>query len=103
MSLTKYCQSSGGAAQNAWAADADVGRLDEELMEAGLIWRFLQAKGLPSDRQRGEYETLVTRAIARDGSKPILQMGRRAGLRSNSYVPNTNSITWSNTVLTWGS
>ncbi len=99
----QYCESASGTAQNAWAADTDVGKLDEELMEAGLIWRFLQAKGLPAERQRGEYETLVTRAIARDGSKPTLQMGRRAGLRSNSYIPNTNSITWSNTVLTWGS
>lgn len=98
----KWCKSSGGTAQNAWAADTDLGRLDEEVMTSGIIWRFLQAKGLPFAPQRQEYETLVLRAIARDNNAPTLNFGMRPRT-SNTYQPDTTPVTWSSTVLTWGS
>jgi hypothetical protein len=42
---TYFCQSSAGADQSAWAADTDVGVLDENLMELGVIWRFKKKNG----------------------------------------------------------
>lgn len=42
-----FCQSSGGAGQAAWAADTDVGVLDEELFTLEIVWRFRQARGFP--------------------------------------------------------
>lgn len=44
----EWCQSSGGTGQTAWAADTDVGVLDEELMTRGVIYQYLESEGLPS-------------------------------------------------------
>lgn len=69
---TKWCQSSGGVAQAAWAADSDTGRLDEYLMTLGVIWRFRAGKGLEFSAALAAYEREVADAIIRDGSRPRL-------------------------------
>lgn len=65
----KWCQSSGGAAQSAWAADTDTGRLPEHLLTLGLVWRWLEAKGLDYTNRYDEYEREKSKIIARDGTK----------------------------------
>lgn len=50
-----WCQSSGGTAQSAWAADDDTGIIDEELMTLGIIFEFLDADGQPSQRAAAQY------------------------------------------------
>ena len=97
-----FCESASGTAQTAWAADTDVGKLDEELMTAGLVWRFLESKGLPFQRQFGEYERTVTRAIGQDGAAPTLRMGGKYMSRGKSYVGDFN-INWEGVSSTWGS
>lgn len=67
-----WCQSSGGTGQSAWAADADTGLLDEEIMTLGIIWRFKKAKGLDYAEDFNDYEVMVVNAIARDGAKKRL-------------------------------
>ncbi len=67
-----WCEDSGGTGQAQWAADTDVGVLDEELMTQGLRWRFLRAKGMDYAEEFSEYEMDVSNAIARDGSRRIL-------------------------------
>jgi hypothetical protein len=67
-----YCESSGGTDQSNWAADDDVGVLDEELMTAGVRWRFLRAKGMDYAEEFQEYEEDVQTAIARDGGRRVL-------------------------------
>ena len=75
-----WCESSGGTGQSAWAADADVGRLDESLMTAGLIWRWKASQGLEYAEDFRKYEILVNDTIARDGVKGHIYMnGRRSG------------------------
>lgn len=71
----KWCQSSGGTAAAAWAADTDTGKLDEKVMTLGIVWRFRDAKGLPHATQLMAYEREVADAILRDGTKPRLSMG----------------------------
>jgi hypothetical protein len=62
-----FCKSSGGTGQAAWAADSDLGVLDERLMTLGLVWRFRQAKGLPYGEDLALYERRVADAQMRDG------------------------------------
>lgn len=71
---THWCESSGGTGQAAWAADSDVGRLNEELMTLGIIWRWLKRKGLDYAEDFNAYETQVLDAMARDGGKARLRM-----------------------------
>lgn len=83
-----WCESSDAATQRAaWAADADTGLLDEELMTLGLIWRFRQAKGLDYAEDMATYERQVADAMGRDGVKPTLYAGTGSEARSTVAVP----------------
>jgi hypothetical protein len=53
---TYFCQSSAGANQSAWAVDTDVGVLDENLMELGIVWRFKKKNGLDYSEDFRSYE-----------------------------------------------
>lgn len=76
-----WCQSSGGTAQSAWAADTDTGILDEEVMTLGVVWRFRQAQGFDYDEQFRKYQILKTELQARDGGKRMLNAGYYIGTR----------------------
>lgn len=89
-----WCESSGGTDQAAWAADTDVGILDEELMTLGVVWRWQRAKGLDYAESFNTYERQVAQAIARDGGKPRLNMGSGTALRS-ARVPIVPDGSWS--------
>jgi hypothetical protein len=78
-----WCQSSGGTAQAAWAADTDTGRLNEYIMTLGLVWRFRKAKKLDFGDELAVYEREVADAIIRDGSRPRLSLNSM----SNERVP----------------
>lgn len=65
--------------QNA-AADTDVALLDDELLLAGLEWRWRRAKGLSYAEEFSGYERQVADAMARDGTKASLSLCGRSGL-----------------------
>ena len=71
---TSWCESSGGTGQARWAADTDVGRLNEELLTLGIIWRWRKRKGLEYAEDFNIYEIQVMDAMARDGGKPRLAL-----------------------------
>jgi hypothetical protein len=64
-----FCQSSGGTNQAAWAADTDIGVLDENLMELGVIWRFKKKNGLDYSEDYRVYEQKLANEMARVGGK----------------------------------
>ncbi len=85
-----WCESSGGTDQSSWAADTDLGLLDENLMMLGVIWRFKKAKGFDYQDEYMIYDQSVRDTIARDGSKRTLNLSRRSGLRAGIVVPDGN-------------
>ena len=86
----QWCETSLGTGQSAWAADTDVGVIDEELMQMGLVWRFLKAKGLMYADEIGSYEREVEKAIARDGGMVTLNMTGAAGYTElGTNLPDT--------------
>ena len=76
-----WCESSGGDGQTAWAADTDVGILDEGLMEEGLVWRWKSAMGFGYGEDFRRYEQLVANAIARDRPRRRITLGSGSGVR----------------------
>jgi hypothetical protein len=70
----KWCQSAGGTAQSAWAADSDTGRLSEHLLTLALAWRWMEAKGLDYSQRYEEYEREKGKIIARDGTRKKLNV-----------------------------
>jgi hypothetical protein len=63
---TKWCQSSGGTGQSAWAADTDTALIPESLIALGLTWRWLRAKGMDYAEEMQTYERDVELAASRD-------------------------------------
>ena len=76
-----WCESSVGTGQSAWAADTDIARIDEALFVAGLVWRWKASQGLEYAEDFRKYEILVNDAIARDGVKGHLYMGKNNSKR----------------------
>lgn len=71
-----WCQSSVGAGQTVWTADTDTSKLDERIMIMGLVWRWKQAQGLEYSEDFSKYENMVSNALAQDGAKPKIRMGK---------------------------
>lgn len=86
-----WCESAGGTAQDAWALDTDVARLDERIMILGLVWRFKQQKGMAYGDDYNFYERRITDVMIRDGVKERIQtdMMMRDRIPSSPQTPET--------------
>ncbi len=74
--VTNYLVLSVSSAKKAtFTADDDTTYLDEKLVTRGVIWRWKKVKGLDYAEDFAAYERMVTNAIARDGTKPRIDMG----------------------------
>jgi hypothetical protein len=74
-----WCTDSTGSAQRrAISNDEDEVLLDDEIMLAGVEWRWRKAKGTEYAEEFNAYEALVANALARNGTK------RRVSLASSS-------------------
>jgi hypothetical protein len=81
-----YCQTSGAIGQEDWAADSDTGRIPEHLIELGVVWRWLRAKGMDYAEELATYEREVEKASARDrGPTPV----RVVWPHDNDLIPTT--------------
>ena len=69
-----WCKSASGTTQSAWAADTDLGILDEYLIKLGLRWRVLRRLGMSYSDELDEYERAVAKALAHDGGAAILNL-----------------------------
>lgn len=85
---TYFCETSGGTDQTAWAADTDVGILDENLMQLGIVWRFKKKNGLDYSEDFRVYEQKLANDTARVGGKKVLDMrGGGPIAASGVYIP----------------
>jgi hypothetical protein len=86
-----WCESSGGTAQSAWAADTDVGLLDEELFKLGVIWRYKAKKGFDYAEDMNTYEIAVNKAILKDGARVTIDTScvERDRVPMSPQVPET--------------
>lgn len=71
------------------ASDTDIVLLDDEIMLAGLEWRWLRKKGLSYAEEFASYEQMVSDAVTRDGTKKTLRMdGDPVRYRPGTFVPS---------------
>ena len=70
------------------ANDTDLFLLDDEIMLAGIEWRWLRKKGLSYAEEFASYEALVSQSIGRDGTKRVLNMSEPPNkIRAGTFVP----------------
>jgi hypothetical protein len=81
----------GGVPKVAFTADTDVFRLDERLLELGVIWRSKKDKGLPFDVAKAEYDDLLMKKAKRDsGSQAVVSgNGRFSNRDARTAFPTT--------------
>ena len=70
-------------------ADDDIGLLDEDLLEMGLVWRFKQAKGFGFAAEVAEYEVERDRRIGNDPGATKIFIARRRFRLPPANVPQT--------------
>lgn len=83
---------SAGGTGYIFASDADVPLLDEDLIIAGIVWRWKSVKGLEYAEDFLTYERGVVDAMARDTSKEILNL--RGGTNTISPIVVIPSGSW---------
>lgn len=69
---SNWVSKNAGGTASEWSSDLDTSLLSEQLLTLGLIWRFKEVKGFKYEEDFRKYERQVTDAMARDGSKPVL-------------------------------
>lgn len=62
--------------QSTFEADTDTAVFDETLMELGLVWRWLRAKGMDYAEEMATYEREVEKAAARDRGLGVMVVDR---------------------------
>lgn len=83
---TWWCESSGGSGQAKWTADTDVGRLDEELMSLGILWRWKRAKGMDYAQEFDTYEKRIVDKMAQDGTKRTVSLETSTNNRTPGLI-----------------
>lgn len=71
---TKFCQSSGGTAQAAWAADTDTARISEELFTLEIVWRYKHGEGLPYQDDFNICEEFKKKLVGQDSPHRTISM-----------------------------
>lgn len=71
-STRNWVNKAAGGTASLWSADGDTCVFDDDIMMKGTLWRWKAEKGLDYAEDFAMYEALVTEAINRDGSKPVL-------------------------------
>lgn len=89
-----WCENSSGTGQDAWANDADVPRLDAEAMTLGIVWRFLQARGLEYAEAMRNYEIEVVNLMSRDGARRAVDLTGTRGLGIGPRYPAVPEGSW---------
>jgi hypothetical protein len=84
----KWCESSGGTAQTEWLSDTDVGKLSEDIMTLGVIWRWKRAKGLDYGEDMNSYEMEVAKSILNDGARTRID----TSCTERDRVPNAPQV-----------
>lgn len=84
-----WCENAAGTVTyNAWNADTDVGRLPEDIMRQGIVWRWKAAKNFDYAEDYRTYQTIVLNAMANDGEHPRLSAAGEMDWRPSIAIPS---------------
>ena len=88
---TFWCKTSADAGLADWAADTDVGVIDEHLIELAATWRFFDRLGMAYGEAKAECDEETDKAWARDSGMMALSLVPSAGIRfiGPENVPDT--------------
>lgn len=77
-------------AYEALIADTDLCGFDDEVMRAGIKFRFLRARGLDYEDIKREYELLKSAAVGRWNNGMVISMAGGYGMYPSANIPDGN-------------
>jgi hypothetical protein len=82
-------KASNSSMTNFWSSDNDTCIFDDDIMMAGIMWRWRAEKGLHYGEKKEIYDALVADATDRDATKQILTThGRHYDLEPGIFIPS---------------
>lgn len=85
-----WAQSSTGVIQSKWLADTDTSLLDEDLVEMGVLWRYLKRIGQSYIEEFNEHGLIGRQMLAQDRAAPTLVPKTNAFVIGAVNVPDGN-------------
>lgn len=85
-----FSEDENGTAQDRWAADTDVSRLDDNLMVLGIRYKYLERNGLPFDEDKASFIEAMDSLYADDRPREMIALGRGPLKRPAINVPDSN-------------
>lgn len=83
----KWCQSSGGTGQTAWAADTDTGVIDEDLLMLDGKWRFLNRLGESYAEEQKEFMEAIALKAGADGGRDTTNFAKSRYITFGENIP----------------
>lgn len=84
-----WMKTDGGTEGNAFTAEDDVILLPRRVVEAGIIWRWRERRGLPYEDKYNEYEALIARLSNDTRGRRVIDMGQSStDVRWQDLVPS---------------
>jgi len=84
---TNWMATAAGVAGNEFTSATDVLLLPRRIVEAGIVWRWRERKGLPFDAKYAEYTALLTRLANDTKGIRSINFGDRKVVRWQDRVP----------------
>jgi hypothetical protein len=81
-----WVSTNAGGTAYLWSSDLDTPLLDEDLIIAGIVWRWKAAKGLNYAEDFAVYERDLADAMARDSSAEVLNLRGTSGASMDPIV-----------------
>ncbi|MES0385716.1 MAG: hypothetical protein ABUJ98_14175 [Hyphomicrobium sp.] len=85
-----WAQSSTGVVQSQWLADTDTAILDEDLVEMGVLWRYLKRIGQSYIEEFNEHALIGRQMLAQDRAPRTLVPRTNAFVIGAANVPTGN-------------
>lgn len=73
-SSNQWCKSATGTPQSEWLADTDVGVLSERLFTLGVLYMYLEARGMYKEAAELRYDLQVKQELAEDSPRSTHSM-----------------------------
>jgi hypothetical protein len=89
-----WCEDADGVGKDTWSADTDVPRLDAEAIKLGIVWRFLQSRGLEYAEAMRNYEIEIVNLTSRDGARRAVDLTGQRGLGIGPRYPTVPEGSW---------
>ena len=85
-----FSTTSGGTAQDRWAADTDISRLDDNLMALGVRYKYLERNGLPFDEDKASFIEAADSLYTDDRPREMISLGKGAFRRPLVNIPDSS-------------